>query len=167
MGLDAELCQKARNLYGWDMKFEGDFKTNPCIDISRWVRISERPAIGLGVEEIKRRPMYGFVDTSRQDILAYQPFVTVYAGRNHDFQEDLVRAALLHLRKDISEKTAEIIFPSSLKGFICSYHLWLLEPGNIEVKNFLGGVTPIYREETLEGITAVLNSLKIEDHQRE
>ncbi len=167
MGLDADLCRRARELYGWEMKFAGDYRSNPCVEISRWLKLSERPAIGFGVEGIKSRPTYGFVDCSRQDVFVYQPFAAVYGGREHDYQEDLVRAALLHLRKDISEKPAEIIFPSSLQGFVRSYHLWLLEPGNKEVISFCGGTVPIYREGSLEGITTVLNSFKIDDHPRE
>lgn len=167
MGLDAELCQKAKDLYGWDMKFEGDYRTHLQVEISKWVNASAHPAMSIAVENIKGRPTYGFADNDKHGILIYQPFATVYLGREQNFQEDLMRAALLHLRKDISEKQAEIVLPSSLRQFVRSDHLWLLQPENIEVKNFLSGITLIYREGTLDGITAVLNSLKIEDHQRE
>ncbi|MDO8656537.1 MAG: hypothetical protein Q7K45_04820 [Nanoarchaeota archaeon] len=168
MGLDAQLCQKARDLYGWEMKFEGDFKSDsPVINISEWFRMSECPAISIGLEHITKRPTYGFVDLNSQEVPAFQPFATVYASRMDDFQEDLIRAALLHLRKDISEKPASITFPSPLQGFVRSYHLWLLQPDNQEVKEFPGGIVPIYRERSITSISEVLDSLKINDNAQE
>ncbi len=164
MGLDDELCRQAKDLYGWELQFAGDYRTHPQVEISEWVKASEHPLIGLGVENIKGRPTYGFVDRSKPEISLYQPFAIVYAGRNDDYQEDLVRAALLHLRRNISEKQAEITFPLLLQKFVRSHHLWLLQPHNPEVKNFIGEIIPIYREGDL---TDICNILKDFSRQRQ
>lgn len=163
MGLDEQLCRKAKDLHGWEMKFAGEYRTHSRVEISEWATASEHPAVAISIERIKSLPTYGFVNADRQDVFLYQPFAVVYPGRANDFQEDLMRAALLHLRQEISGKPAEITFPSSLQVFVRSYHLGLLEPNNLEVHHFSGGIIPIYRSGTLEGVTEVLDSLKIKD----
>ena len=155
MGLDAQLCQKARDLYGWEMKFEGDFKRSMVVEKSQWMSERESPQVGIGLEQVHHKIRYGFVDESNPSL--YQPFAAIYAGREKDHQEDVLRAALLHLRFHASEKVAKIRMPSLFTPHVNSYHLWLLEKDNKEVDQFRGQVVPIILPGNPESYTDVLD----------
>src|SRR3989338_4761064 len=165
MGLDDELCQKARELYGWEMKFEGDIiiaKTGRMVEIFDWLKTrEENVSVAIGCETIENRPCYGFVDLNSRNEVLYQPFATVYPGREHNCEEDLIRAALLHLRRSVSGRMVEIKFPSQLAPHVRTHHLYILEPENAEIRDFLGGVVPIYHHGNLEAVRQVLGNMRI------
>lgn len=159
MGLDDELCRKARELYGWDMKFERDLiiaKPDQVVEISHWLKTRENVSVAIGCESIDSRPCYGFIDLRRRDGFLYQPFATVYKEREHDFQGDLLEAALQHL-KLATKKPIEVTLPYFWRLSVQPRHVELL--GDQEDTPFLPEITRIYREGDSAGITKILRSL--------
>ncbi len=166
MGLDAELCRKAQELYRWEVQFSGEVlynSGNRMVEVSKWIQERARPVLGLGCELLGTGFTYGLVDLDKKNVFLCQPFATVYAGRKQDYQEDLLRAALLHLRRDISEKHAQVTFPAALQRFVRSHHLYLLEPDCQEIKRCIGEVAHIYRQGDPRDLADVLKHSRITD----
>lgn len=161
MRLDDELCRKARKLYGWDLKFEGDIRIAPLgqmVEISNWVQTRHNVSAAIGHESVEGRPSYGFIDLSRRDIFLYQPFATIYEGREKDFQEDLLEAALQRL-KQATERPLEVMFPYFLKPFVQPLHVELLD--DQEDTPFLPEIARIYQRRDSTGVTEILKSLNL------
>lgn len=166
MGFNDDLQRKAGELYGWEVRFSGDFLTNSScriVQVSPWMRERSSPSVGIGSESLGRGTVYGLVDLDQKNVFLYQPLATVYAGRRQDYQEDLLRAALLHLHSAISGKQARITFPMALQEFVRSHHLYLLEPDCQEVKKFAGEIVPIYRQSDPRDLAEVLRHSRIVD----
>lgn len=164
MELDTDLCRKAQERYRWEVRFSGDFLYNSrkqMVEVSPWIKERERPSLGVGCEMLGGGSTYGLLDLDTKNVFCYQPFAAVYSGREHDYQEDLIRTALLHLRLALSDKPAQITFPSALQGFVRSHHLSLLEQDNQEVKEFSGGIVHIYRQGDARAITEVFERSRI------
>lgn len=161
-----ELCRQARELYRWDLRFEGDFISAPRLEIADWMAERARPSIGIGREQMESRPTYGFMDRNRPaaggETGLYAPFATIYPGRELDYQGDLLQAALLHLRHTISGKPADILFPALLHQYVRPDHLLLLEPGNPKVEEFRGGKVRIFVEEAA-AVGELFASFEIQD----
>ncbi len=138
----------------------------PRLEITDWMMDRNKPEIGIGVEQLQRRPTYGFVDRSQQRVNLYTPFATVYPGREHNYQEDLIEAALLHLRHAVSGKPAQISFPYHLKPYVKSDHLSLLAPDSPDVRDFRKAKVRIFVKEE-QGVEDIFESFGIPDSLRQ
>lgn len=167
MGFNDDLCRKARELYGWKVKFEGTYRKGPLIEITSWIQSQDYPHIEIANEYLGSKSTYGFVDQSQARILLYQQFATIYEGRTSDYHQELLQAALIHLRHTASTKSAHIVIPQFLSTFVNTSHLTILDVNNREVINFRKGIIPIYRCHEPSDIAAVLKDCRLKDNVRE
>ena len=167
MALHLDLGQKAQDLYQWKLSFAGELvNLAPLsqVEVREWITPVSGLQLALASQPLEGRNTYGFVDPNSPAI--YHPLATIYSEREQDFQEDLIRAALLHLLK-IKPITPRIRFPEDLSKQVRSYHLFLLNRDNREVNEFPGGIVPVYRHGDQASISKVLEGCRIPTNPRD
>lgn len=146
MGLDQELCHMARDLYRWDISFEGqavDVLALRNISEERWIP-EERGVVNaeLGLMKIGADTRYGFIDSSEPVQIQYQPSARIYSSRADNYQADLLEILLSHLRIDVTGP-AKIRFPAELAGYVTAAHVDILTRPEKDPNKLSIGETPI------------------------
>ncbi len=163
MGLDQDLCRMARDLYRWEISFEGGLaEARVMVRDDDWISMSTFPRIGIATQLLDQRITYGFVNRVATTLFqAYKPVAMVYERREKDYQREFLTAALLHLRKECSQKALEMVLPASFTRYLESCHLSLLDRDNREVSSFPGDLVRIFDREDQIPRAEMIRSWKI------
>ena len=161
MGLDAELRQKAKDLYQWEIEFKGEplqLLRREHIAEEAWISGILFPRLALGVLPLDCYTRYGFINISDPEKILYQPLVKIHSSRANDYQKDLLSAALSTLRRDLSG-AATIRLPAELQKIIGKEHLELLLDQRERLRGRGDGEVPIYDTSSPRVRTAVIDQL--------
>ena len=146
MGLDADLCQKAKELYEWEIEFKGEpleLLRREDIFESRWISGKQFPKLAVGVLPLTDYTRYGFIDLSDPHQLLYQPCVKVHSSRAANYHSDLLGEALISLRIDVGGPSS-IRLPVSLQRYVTEEHLHILAEPHEKLRGRGNGEVPIY-----------------------
>ena len=158
--LEQRLCLTAKELYQWDISFDGTVITGDYWEQQEWISRTPNPQIWLGAYEHPDGQVYGLVNA--ENPAKIHPIAMVFPGRQRDYQEDLLREALLRLRK-LNPHQPSIRLPPKLSAAVHSYHLTLLNKNNREVQLIGDAPKMIYAPDEIKRFTA---SLKISENPR-
>ena len=161
LDLQQRLCLTAKELYQWDISFDGTVVERNYWEQQEWISQTRSPKIQLGAYEHPDGQIYGLVNV--ENPAKIHPIAIVFPGRQRDYQEDLLREVLLRLRK-LNPDQPSIRLPPKLSAAVHSYHLTLLNRNNPEIQLIGDAPQMIYAPDEIKRFTA---SLKISEDPRE